>query len=710
MATPGRRVQLQEAFKLALSVTLFYWLALSLNWPSPKNGVIAIAVTSLATVGESLNKGLLRILGTALGVVCGLVILTACAQSRWGFMVAMTAYVVAVSYVLLGSRHRYAWFLAGMTAAVVWSSSYLKVENAFEVGLFRFVETAGGVAVYTIVSLVLWPRSAGKQVDDTGRRILEGLRELFRRERTEGGPPEGTAELRASVAGSLPQLGKVLDAAFSDTPSIRARRDAWRALPTDVRSFGDALQFHRLSIEDSRELDLDRWIPDLDTDLDTVERRLDRVLDLWDTRADPVALDDRDLASPLPLVVRDARSLSHVDRARLMNYVHELRRVDEASRSLLKTVHVLAGLDEPAPEPRSAADRASRWDPERLLQALFPALCFVVAYVFWIYTAPPAGNGLPIVGIVFGMLLILIPMNLFKVLKLLLLGIAVVSPLYMFVLPRLDSGAALLALAFASTFLLGLLGGRLAILRTLGLVCFALITNITNRQAYYFLGVLYPAIMLFLGTSIVMAVYWFLSPMQPEKVVLRSVRRFFRGCARILRGFSGNQPQERALRSRSFRSHVLPASQRLGVAQQGLDYERFADNTQERVKRLADALQSIIFRLQALERAFDRSAEHPVEVGRPLTELRETLESVFARWSRSAGVPALDEEHETLERLSRELRGELDQLVESDRFDEEALRDFWAVLGGLRGLMETMAETQDAMREIRWEQWAVARF
>ena len=62
MAIPARWVQLQEAFKLALGVTLFYWLALALNWPSPKNGVIAIAVTSLATEGESLSKGLLRIL------------------------------------------------------------------------------------------------------------------------------------------------------------------------------------------------------------------------------------------------------------------------------------------------------------------------------------------------------------------------------------------------------------------------------------------------------------------------------------------------------------------------------------------------------------------------------------------------------------------------------------------------------------------------
>ena len=37
----SRTVQLQDAFKLALSVAVFYWLALVLRWPSPKNGAIA---------------------------------------------------------------------------------------------------------------------------------------------------------------------------------------------------------------------------------------------------------------------------------------------------------------------------------------------------------------------------------------------------------------------------------------------------------------------------------------------------------------------------------------------------------------------------------------------------------------------------------------------------------------------------------------------
>jgi hypothetical protein len=681
-------------------VAVFYWLALVLRWPSPKNGAIAIAVTSLATVGDSLNKGLLRILGTAIGVAAGLLILTTFAQSRWGFMLAMAAYVMAVSYVLQNSRHGYAWFLAGMTATTVWSSSYLNSDDAFQIGLFRFVETAGGVAVYSIVSLVLWPRSAGTQVDDAGRQLLRDVGKLFQLERTSS--PDAK-ELGASLAGSLAKFEKVLVAATSDTPSMRARKDSWRSLPADLRSFGDALQLWRLSIADVRELDRDRVLLDADCDLDLVARRLDRVVDLWDTREKPEPVDDDDLLSPLPLATCDTRSLSHGDRARLMNHVHDLRRVDESSRALLRRMRALARLEDPAPE-RAAAEHRARWDPERLFAALFPALCFVVAYLFWIYTNPPAGNGIAILGVAFGMVLLLVPMNLFKILKVLLLGIAVASLLYMFVLPRLENGAALLALVFTSTFLLGLLRGRLAALRTLGLVAFALITNITSRQSYSFLGVLYPAIMMILGTSIVMAVYWFISPMQPDKVVPRTMRRFFRGCTRVMRGFAGDQPEERALRRRSFRYLILPAGPRLRGAQQSLDYKQFPSNTPERVKRLSDSVQLITFRLQALDHAFERFVAGCVEIPGTLAVLRETLATVFSQWVRSPGTPALAEQRATLERQSLALRDEL------DRIGDEAQSDDWAVIGGLRGLVEAMAETQDAMRDIRWDEWAVARF
>ncbi len=54
----------RTAFKIALAMTLAYGVALALDWDNPHWAGFSIAFCSMATAGESLLKGLLRIFGT----------------------------------------------------------------------------------------------------------------------------------------------------------------------------------------------------------------------------------------------------------------------------------------------------------------------------------------------------------------------------------------------------------------------------------------------------------------------------------------------------------------------------------------------------------------------------------------------------------------------------------------------------------------------
>ena len=76
-------LHLQNAFKLALSLVLFYWFALSTNWDLPKYGSLAIVLISLDTTGASLKKGMLRVVGTTFGVAVGFLILACFSHDRW---------------------------------------------------------------------------------------------------------------------------------------------------------------------------------------------------------------------------------------------------------------------------------------------------------------------------------------------------------------------------------------------------------------------------------------------------------------------------------------------------------------------------------------------------------------------------------------------------------------------------------------------------
>jgi uncharacterized membrane protein YgaE (UPF0421/DUF939 family) len=106
--TPQAR--LQEAFKLALSMMLFYWLALWMNWDLPKFGALAIVVVSLSTTGASLNKGVMRVAGTGLGALAGFVLLSWFSQSPVGMLLGVSLYLVIIGYSMQTSRQGDTWF------------------------------------------------------------------------------------------------------------------------------------------------------------------------------------------------------------------------------------------------------------------------------------------------------------------------------------------------------------------------------------------------------------------------------------------------------------------------------------------------------------------------------------------------------------------------------------------------------------------------
>jgi Fusaric acid resistance protein family len=77
--------RVKTAIKTALATVLAYGVALSMDWEHAYWAAFAVAFCTLSTVGESLNKGLLRLSGTLLGSLASSWLLqSACALSRFG--------------------------------------------------------------------------------------------------------------------------------------------------------------------------------------------------------------------------------------------------------------------------------------------------------------------------------------------------------------------------------------------------------------------------------------------------------------------------------------------------------------------------------------------------------------------------------------------------------------------------------------------------
>jgi len=730
----SQTVRLQEAFKLALSLMLFYWLALYMDWDLLQFGALAIVVTSLSTSGASLSKGVMRVVGTGIGALAGFVLLSWFSQSPLGMLLAVAVYLVFVGYFLQTTRQGDTWFNAGFLAVAVWSSSYMKVDTAFHFATNRFLETAAGVLLFTLVSALLWPRTSRTALQQQGQTlwgVMQKLYGLYRRQLINGTVATEAAELRTKLAGDYQQMLVTLEAAYLDTSQVRAKKHSWEILRINLRAFGNANELWRESINDCRQLNLNTLLSGLESALDTLDKRLKRGNALWKSQQEPGnmrAAEDQSLLKELVLDIdtRASASLSHFEHAALMNFVEQLRILDRTSRDLLQTLRILANLDPGSKlHNRKLAEdlyQPSAWNPERLLKATFPALCWIVGYAFWIYVNPPGGPAVPMISAAFGLMMLMAPVNLFGLLIVLLLSMFIaVAPIYLFIMPMLDSGFGLLALIFIYTFVFAWLGGISPVLKLGPLAMFVMMVDINNDQVYSFILLVTAGLVMLLGVSTVVVVHRLLSPMHPEKIMLRSVHRFLSGCARIIGGLHLLSPRQRArerkIKKRIFETTILPIATQLLSLEKRLDYPQFPENSPEKVQDLVDSLQSIRFRLQSLEASYDKAENESPELMQALAPLsekwRQRVQSVFEQWAHLDKMDTLIDEWSTEASLSQELErqlGELKQGRSEDGIDDRALQNLYACMGSTQSLLEAMKELGDRMKRINWNQWAVARF
>jgi uncharacterized membrane protein YccC len=65
-------------------MTMAYGIALSMDWGRPDWAAVAVAFVSLATLGQSLNKGAKRMLGTLVAGAVALTLIARFPQERAG--------------------------------------------------------------------------------------------------------------------------------------------------------------------------------------------------------------------------------------------------------------------------------------------------------------------------------------------------------------------------------------------------------------------------------------------------------------------------------------------------------------------------------------------------------------------------------------------------------------------------------------------------
>jgi uncharacterized membrane protein YccC len=155
----------KEAIKTALAMTIAYGIALQMGWENPKWAGFAVAFVSLATLGQSLNKGAMRMLGTLVAAVVALMIIALSAQDRWLFMLFLSAWVGFCTYMMGGPKRQYFWNVCGFVCVIICLDAGPDSINAFETAMVRTEETGLGILVYSLVAVLIWPSISSADFD-----------------------------------------------------------------------------------------------------------------------------------------------------------------------------------------------------------------------------------------------------------------------------------------------------------------------------------------------------------------------------------------------------------------------------------------------------------------------------------------------------------------------------------------------------------------
>ena len=88
----------KNAIKPALAMTIAYGISLGMGWENPYWAGFAVAMISLSTAGQSLNKGTMRMLGTLVAAAASLTLIAWFAQDRWWFIGILSVYIGFCTY------------------------------------------------------------------------------------------------------------------------------------------------------------------------------------------------------------------------------------------------------------------------------------------------------------------------------------------------------------------------------------------------------------------------------------------------------------------------------------------------------------------------------------------------------------------------------------------------------------------------------------
>ena len=713
----------KDAIKIAASVTISMGIAMAMGWEKPHWAAFAVAFTSLATEGQSINRSGERFFGTIVACLIAFLFLSWFPQDRWPFMVIVSIYVGICSYLMQGRRWNYFWYASGFICTVIVADSHDSA-SSFHIAVERTQETGLGILVHGVICALVWPVTTRANLMANSCRLFDTQSQLFEgycKLRHGESEVKEYRKLRANVLQLLNQVEQDLEAAESDDYKVWESRTQWRDLVSISRSIAEEMGHWRTSFLDLADVDLERVIPNLKDVKTVIESRFESVADTVKGQNETP-----ELHSPAVLLDESAtESLSNMQRATLDAASKHLQKIEELTRELIECAQDIAGQP---PE-----NRASNHYKRPLLPAPYPdrlqgvgivLTSFWLSFLLTIYVPDMPGEAsFWQMSTLFAVLAVRTGAPPLHGIAIPVLIASIYGALmYIFIMPHLSGYLQLGTLLFVWTFIVAYMyskpqqaGAKASMLAN------SISTlSIANEQTYSMAALANSLCMsVLLGVLLILSYYLFPSP-RPEKIFLRHLRRFFRHAEELSRisRIQGTGPWSfvRRLRVRYLERDLISLPDSLAATAKKIDFESFPGSTPEALEDLVSSLYDFAFRLRDLidDRDVIAGLANGSDLSAKIEKWKKEWESDLFEWNeRDSMIESSEAMHA---KLQREL-SEFERLIAIEQSKttqgKESIEDdrrLIGILGTYRRLVEAKLSFLGETEHINWAQLSESRF
>ncbi len=686
------------AVKTALSLTLAYMLPMVLGWPQPQTAAITVMlIAATGMVSESLQKGVLRVIGTIVGAVIGLSLIAVFPQDRMLYLFSVSIAVSVLLYLYNAYQGDSTLFmLAAVVTLMVFNGG--NAEGAFLYGVDRTLLTAFGVLVYTLVASLLWPVRQETNTKALASAVSAAHSQAFSQLRNS----------QVAPADAVENLLKQNEAFQSHFVTVRNGEEKilnyaaeWDTIASNFEHI-DELLVPALQSGALEERQYQKYILNYDEVMANIETLFEEIQSNWNAGEEPPQLE----IVELHYNTQDLQQESHLSVAAVVSRADLLLKLQGVLLNLWQATNSLQfnkrGFR--AVETYSGKPSFIWLDLENFKTAVRVFISFWIAAGVWIAFNPPGGFTFVTLSAALVVLVSYTPVPPKLLYILFTIGFLFSVPAYIFLLPNLTHWAELAVFLFAYAFIgFYVFAGPLSIFFLLGLMTL----GIQNTMNYNF-DVILIMILLFymICTSLVITVY-FPFTSKPQLLYVSFRKRFFNNCGKVI---------ARSSRGENFGKHHLMGIHLLFATSLNAKMRQWSTmikpsaapaNTPEQYNVVNTSCALLVEQLKILVRQNKNFTRNPLidraktsAKGAILAQLCDALANTKQLGKTPVDFDTASSQFDYIEASLDEFLGE--NYLESHSRSE--LTEFYLFLNLQASILASIVQCRSALEKLDWEQ------